>query len=334
MNDDARDTFSATYSFLQRASTSNIQRVRERAAAVLRNVANKVKSPQLSILASKTELDAFTRVKKAIDDMIGMLETQQADEVKKNDWCNSELQSNEMSTARAETSKSDLSAKVDALSSTASTLESEIANAKSQIAQLQVDLQRASENRQKENQDFQKTVADQRITQMVLKQALERLAKYYDSQFVQTSSKSKKQTPPVAQMEYKPNQGAEGIMQLLEKLIHEAKDLEKESIAGEQQAQAQYESVISDTNGSVAALMKSIATKAQEKAMTVKEKTETEGDLADTVTELQDLDKYNAKLHGECDYIINNFSIRQEGRAQEIEALKQAKQILSGADLS
>lgn len=262
--------------------------------------------------------------------MIAMLETQQADEVKKRDWCNGEFQSNEMATARAETSKSDLSAKVDDLSSTMSTLEDEISNAKSQIAQLQVDLQRASENRQKENQDFQKTVADQRITQMVLKQALERLAKYYDSQFVQT----KKQTPPVPQMEYKPNQGAEGIMQLLEKLIHEAKDLEKESINGEQQAQAQYESVISDTNGSVAALMKTVATKTKEKAMATKEKTETEGDLADTVTELQELEKYNSKLHGECDYIVNNFSIRQEGRSQEIEALKQAKQILSGADFN
>merc|ERR1711966_376913 len=39
----------------------------------------------------------------------------------------------------------------------------------------------------------------------------------------------------------------------------------------------------------------------------------------------------NADLHKSCDFTLNNFDIRQEARDQEVEALRQAKAILSGA---
>jgi hypothetical protein len=41
--------------------------------------------------------------------------------------------------------------------------------------------------------------------------------------------------------------------------------------------------------------------------------------------------RFLSALHADCDYIIKNFDIRQENRAQEMEALKQATTILSGA---
>merc|ERR1719387_310902 len=105
--------------------------------------------------------------------------------------------------------------------------------------------------------DFQKTIAEQRATQDVLKQALERLAKFYDTEFTQTKSKSfkgqqaQKQTPPVAQMKYEKNAGANGVMSMIEKLIYEAQDLEKEAQKGEREEQAQYEALVEDTNASV-----------------------------------------------------------------------------------
>merc|ERR1719223_1858652 len=97
---------SSTYSFLQTKASADDRR--QRAAAILR----KAGGPNFSVLATSVELDSFGRVKKAIDDMIAQLKTQQADEVKKSDWCNAELQSNEMSTMKATTMKSDLEVKV------------------------------------------------------------------------------------------------------------------------------------------------------------------------------------------------------------------------------
>merc|ERR1719387_3218700 len=268
--------------------------------------------------------------------MIAMLKTQQEDEVKKNDWSNAEFQETEMTTMKTEDLKADLIAKAEDLTATIKRLGEEIETAKSNIAELEVNLQRASETRKVQNVDYQKTFADQVATQEVLEKALDKLATYYDKEALvqRTTRGHAKQTPPVPQMEYKPSQGATGVMQMIEKLIYEAKTLIADSKAGESEAQEAYEALVSETNDSVAALSQEVVTKTKEKAQAAKDKLQTESDLNDAVDELERLSKYTAELHSECDYVQKNFSIRQEGRAQEIEALQQAKRILSGADLS
>merc|ERR1719408_766249 len=180
------------------------------------------------MLATSVELDAFTKVKAMIDKMVTTLKQQQADEVKKNDWCKAELQENEMQTAKTKDLKSDLEAKAGQLETTIKTLSEEIEKANLDIASLQVALQRASENRKQENLDFQKTVADQMVTAEVLAKALDKLATFYDeAAFAQTHAKkiilgsSAKQTPPVPQMEYKKSSGASGVMSMIEKLIYD-----------------------------------------------------------------------------------------------------------------
>merc|ERR1719379_2683305 len=135
-------------------------------------------------------------------------------------------------------------------------------------------------------------------------------------------------------MEYKPSSGATGIMSMIEKLIYDSKDLDADAVKGESEAQAQYEATVADTNDSVAALQKEVMTKTQALSDAEKDKTAAEEDLEDAVGELERLAKYTADLHKSCDYVLKNFMIRQEARSQEIEALQQAKQILSGADLS
>merc|ERR1719401_2359719 len=199
--DEARDHMSKTFAFLQlgatrvqqRDTTEEAQR-RTRAARVLRQVASKVASPDFSVMATRVELDSFTKVKKAIDDMVGMLKVEQDDEVKKHDWCNEEIHENELTTAKKQDHHASLTAKAEELGETIKRVESEITAAKDMIAEAQVSLQRATENRKKESMEFQKTTASQRQTQFVLKEALERLAKYYDQALLmQTASKSRQQ---------------------------------------------------------------------------------------------------------------------------------------------
>merc|ERR1719172_287785 len=142
------------------------------------------------------------------------------------------------------------------------------------------------------------------------------------------------QTPPVQQMEYSKSKGASGVMSMIEKLIHDTKDITAESKKSESEAQAAYEALVADTNESIADLSKAITSKTKAKAQAKKDLSSTEGDHADAVTELEELGKYNADLHAECDYVMKNFMIRQKARSEEIEALQQAKQILNGANLS
>merc|ERR1719265_2763353 len=125
--------------------------------------------------------------------------------------------------------------------------------------------------------------------------------------------------------------GSGGVMQMIEKLIYDAKELEKAAIASEAEAQAAYEAEVTDTNDSIAALQKAIVTKTQELSEAKKDKATAESDLIDAVEELEGLHKYNTDLHKECDYYTKNFATRREARAAEIEALHSAKHILNGA---
>jgi hypothetical protein len=265
--------------------------------------------------------------------MIVMLKTQQEDEVKKKDWCDSEFQENTMQTMKAEDLKKDQETSIENLNTAIKTLTDEIATAKAQIQENQISLQRAGETRIKANADFQKTVADQVATQEILAMALDKLANFYDkAMLAQVGHKgSKKQAPPVPQIEYKKSAASGGVMSMIEKLIYDAKELEAESKKSEQEAQAQYEIFLADTNSAVKELQEAVTTKTENKAKAEKELVETEEALGFTMTDLEDLAKYKAGLHEDCDYILKNFMIRQEGRAAEIEALQQAKQILSGA---
>ena len=58
---------------------------------------------------------------------------------------------------------------------------------------------------------------------------------------------------------------------------------------------------------------------------------EAKEDKEAVMLELEQLANYKAELHSSCDFVMKNFEIRQTARDEEIEALKQAKAILSGA---
>jgi len=337
--DEARDAMSGAFtSFVQVSSNSRrTGSKRYLAASMLRKAARRSKNAELVALATSIELDTFTKVKKAIDDMIGRLKKQQEAEVKKKDWCKGEIQKNEMDTMKTTDRKSDLEVVIDELSNKIKTLEEEIETGKARIAQLQVALQKANEDRKDDNIEFQKTIEEQTLTIAVLLKALDRLATYYDKEsFTQSDAhgRVRRQTPPVPQMEYKPSKASGGVMSMIEKLVYDARELKASSLKSEKEAQAAYEQTIEDTNESLATLQAQVVSKTKGKVKAVKDKQQTESDLSDTVTELDVLHKYNMDLHEECDYIMNNFLVRQQARADETEALQQAKQILQGASFN
>merc|ERR1719242_1262742 len=55
---------------------------------------------------------------------------------------------------------------------------------------------------------------------------------------------------------------------------------------------------------------------------------------ADEEKELMATMKYISSLHGECDWLLQYFEARKEARAGEVDSLKKAKAVLSGADYS
>merc|ERR1719372_4054 len=92
--------------------------LRSQAAELLKTVAERVNSPRLSAIAVRCRLDAFTRVKKAIDDMIAQLLKEKEDEIKQKDFCVDEFNQNQLQTEKKEREKQDLLAKIEDLEMT------------------------------------------------------------------------------------------------------------------------------------------------------------------------------------------------------------------------
>merc|ERR1740117_2171084 len=121
---------------------------------------------------------------------------------------------------------------------------------------------------------------------------------------------------------------------MIQQIISDAKAMEAEAIRGEEDAQKSYEELVKDTNGSVEEKNKDIVHKSKTKAKAEADLVQAKDDKDAVLLELEQLGNYKAELHGSCDFIVKNFDIRQSARDEEIEALKQAKAILSGAKFS
>jgi chromosome segregation ATPase len=351
--DDAHDLFTRTFNpaetasgagtaFLQSRSKANSER-RDAASKLLTDAAEKLHSPRLSSLAVRVRLDAFERVKKAIDDMIAALTQEKADEIKHKDFCTDELNENQLQTEKKERDKSDAETKIEELEMKIKKLAEEIEALKAEIAEMQVQLKRAGEDREAANKDFQLTIADQRETQKLLKAAMGVLEDFYGKQEAAAAASAfvqgKRQEPvgpppPPGFKEYSKSAASGGVMQMIAQIVEDAKAMEKQALAAEQESQDAYESFVVETNASINKKAKEIVNKSEEKAKTEGELVKTKEILEEIMTELESLSNYNAQLHKSCDFVLKNFDLRQTARDEEIEALRQAKAILSGAKFS
>merc|ERR1740130_527134 len=295
---------------------------RAQASKLLSAVAQKMQNPRLATLAVRVRLDAFTRVKKAIDDMVAELTKQNADEIKHKDFCVDEFNTNELQTEKKERAKSDLTAKIEDLESTIDALTKAIDTLKSEIAEMQVQMKRAGEGREKQNKEFQMTVADQQATQKLLAAALNILKGFYAKKaaaaLLQTGQPAGPPPPPGFEA-YKKNAAAGGVMGMIQQIINDAKAMEAEAIRSEEDAQKAYEEFVKDTNASIEEKSKDIVNKSEAKATAEGDKTQAEEEKGAIMLELEQLSNENADLHKACDFTVKNFEIRQTGREEEIE---------------
>merc|ERR1719235_2903122 len=312
-------------------------KVREAAAKVLFTAAKTLGEPKLATLATQVRLDAFTKVKAAIDEMVTALLKEKEDEIKHKDFCTDGLNKNERAQELKARDIDELEAKIADLTATIDELTKSIATLESEIAEMQTQLKRAGEDREKENADFQLTIADQRETQKLLTNALNVLkAVYAKKSFVQKGSKQEPAGPPPPPgfKKYEQSSGAGGVMGMLQQIIADAKQLEADAIKAETDSQKAYETFVKDTNKSIEEKNRDITNKSELKATAEADKTASEEAKETAMNEQQQNKNEEADLHKSCDFVLKNFDIRQAARDQEVEALRQAKAILSGASFT
>merc|ERR1719473_2429921 len=141
--------------------------------------------------------------------------------------------------------------------------------------------------------------------------------------------------PPEANLAYKKSREAgTGVIAMIDLL---KADLEKqitEMELVEKDAQADYEQFMKDSAEQRALDSKSITDKEAAKAALEEELLANQEALKGKQVELMETEKYIMELHQECDWLLQHFDLRKAARTGEVEALKKAKDVLSGADYS
>merc|ERR1712242_69164 len=125
-----------------------------------------------------------------------------------------------------------------------------------------------------------------------------------------------------------------GVIAMIDLL---SSDLDKEMTEAETQekdSQAEYEEMMKDSAAKrrldSGALANKGSAKADTEAALQEHKKQRAGDAIDLMATMKTI----SSLHAECDWLLQYFDARKEARVGEIESLKRAKAVLSGADFS
>merc|ERR1719440_2144790 len=115
---------------------------------------------------------------------------------------------------------------------------------------------------------------------------------------------------------------------LVKDLDHEMAQAQKQ----EEMSQKAYEELMADSAAKRAKDQKSIRMKESSKADSEELLTTEKGDLSAKKQEFMATAEYTNQLHGECDWLLQNFDLRKSARSEEMDALKEAKAVLAGAN--
>jgi len=358
-DDDALELFKKTLpsaSFVQLESGK--REVKRKAIVVLRKaeqVSQKGSGADLRFLefALMGKKVDFSKVFKMIDDMVVILKQEQVDDDAKVEYCNMQLDSTEDKAKVVAGTIKDLEANIEEKTGTIATLKDELKTLNAGIVELDKLVTEATIQRKEENEEFTELISSDTAAKELLAFAKNRLNKFYNPklykappttpppEFVQLASvvHKSRQEPGPAPVTWdggykKKGEETSGVVSMIDLLV---RDLDKEMTEAETQeelSQKAYEELMNDSAEKRAKDLKSIQVKESAKADSEELLTTAKGDLSAKKSEFMAVEKYSEQLHAECDWLLQNYDLRKSARAEEMDALKQAKAVLSGADFS
>merc|ERR1719253_2574429 len=300
-----------------------------------------------------------------IDDMVVTLKAEQSDDDVQREWCTKEFDTSEDKAKELKRAIKGLETQISETADAIEQLKTELAALAQKIKDLDKMVAEATDTRKDEHALFVQTSAENNAALQLLDVAKNRLNKFYNpavykappkrelteeerlyvasggvlttpapggiagtgiAVFSQMRATMKDAPPPPPEtVDAYQKSDSSGPIALIDRLKG---DLEKDTQAvemEEKQAQKDYEELMAESADVRAQDSKTITEKEGQKAGL-------EGDLEaakeakkDTQTELLKLHEYIAQLHGSCDFLVQNFDLRKEARANEVDALKKAK---------
>merc|ERR1719487_221011 len=369
-DDDALDVFKKTASFAQAPvllqSTRHKASKAKTAQAMLASIANKYSSVPMKLmlytLNSKLKLKSkggMDEVIKMIDDMVVLLGKQQTEDDNAVELCKEEFDKAEDEEKAAKTKLDQLSAALTEQTDAISSLMEEISVLTKSIQELDYAVAQATEQRKEEHAEYIEAVQMNEAAIGLVGKAKAKLEKFYKASFVQTTAKAAVQEAqpfsfvqikshsmksdsdalfdvapaPEALVQYKNNNKAPGVMGMMDDIVHDlesdVKDLEYE----EKTAAKDYGELMADSQETRAGNSKAIVDKTATKAETEGKLMETKEALSGAAEDVKLSAATISDLHASCDFIMQNYEMRKEARANEVDSLKNAKAVLSGAKM-
>jgi hypothetical protein len=313
---------SAASSFMQVAVSTKA--LAARAMAGLKEAQKNSKQTMLKVefitMALHGKKVGFEKVIALIDKFINNLKTEQTEDDDKKAYCEAELDKADDEKKAVERKVSDAVTAIKDAEESVATLKEEIKATKDSIVQLDNDVAIATMQRQQENAAYKQLNEENTAATQLIKMAKKRLNKFYN--------------PSLALLQKGAAAESGGVIAMMDTLV---RDLEKEiQVAGteEKNAQEDYEKTMEDSKETRTASAKLLEDKKAAKAeaddsVQANVDAKKEADL-----ELQANGQYIMTLHADCDWLLKYYDTRKQARADEIDALGKAKDVLNGADYS
>lgn len=368
-DDDALELFKKTLptpALLQVEISS--KEIRNRAREALTGHDSRLNLIALALSGRKV---SFDKVIAMIDDMVALLGKEQVADDDKKAYCAKEFDESDDEKKSLERSISQLNTLIEDTKAAIGTLTEEIAALEQGIKDLDKQVAEATEARKEAHATYVEELAANKAADELLAIAKNRLNKFYNPKLYKAPPKrvlseeeritvnmggtlaptappggiagtgvtalAQERPPPPPEMygDYKKSaEESNGVIAMIDNLKADLAKEMQESEVDEKNDQEEYEQMVADSAAKRAADSKSLAEKQGAKADAEAALVQANEDHKSKTAEAMANAEYIHNLHQECDWLLSNFDVRKEARAGEVESLKNAKAVLSGADYS
>jgi len=339
-----------------------------KARVLLAEMASRHPSPQLRLmlftlnsklrLKQRSHTKNFGEVIKMVDDMVTLLGKQQVEDDTQKEWCNVEFDKADDEEKATKSKISDIEAVVSEMTDSIAQVTQEITNLNAEIQSLDKTVAEATEQRKEEHVDYTEEVQMNEVAKQLVDKARNRMQKFYNPslykapatttpsaspyglvqapallQIVQRGQRVAPPDAPEGPGAFKANSGSTGVIGMMDEIITDLDMSTQESQLEEKTAQKDYNTLMGDSSTKRAENAKSITNKEAAKAQLetkLQVTKESHRDANEDLTIVQNLIK---SLHRSCDFLLSNYDVRKEARANEMDSLSNSKSVLAGANL-
>lgn len=226
-----------------------------------------------------------------------------------------------------------------------------------QIRDLDAATDDLTKQRQREHAEHVKVLADDTAAMEVLRTAVNRLQKFYNPEVYREQREKVARTgeydipggmfvqvravvevDPAAPKTYGEYTTQTDKSSLVLKMLNVLmKDLAKEmsqATAQEKASQQEYEATVSESAKRRKEIWESFVTAGRIKARVQEDLLRVQEKTASDTAEFEATNAYLQALHSDCDWLLENYDAREEARAAEVDSLRRARAVLTGADYS